>query len=93
MAYEVRAYEVRIEPEARAVLNTAPQRSRLVIERKLKEAARIAALREWQDHAEVREPFRLELAGFEGSYSLDPSTRQLTLWHLVRRTDSRERTG
>lgn len=91
MAYEVRAYEVRIEPEAQAVLKTAPQRSRLVIERKLSEAARIAALREWQDDAEVREPFRLELAGFEGSYSIDPSSRRLTLWHLVRRADGRAR--
>lgn len=92
MAYEARDYEVRIEPEAQAVLRTAPQRSRLVIERKLKEAARIAALRQWQDDAEVREPFRLQLAGFEGSYSIDPSTRRLTLWYLARRTDNGART-
>lgn len=86
------AYEVRIEPEAQAVLKTAPQRSRLVIERKLKEAARIAALRQWQDDTEVREPFRLELAGFEGSYSIDPSIRRLTLWHLARRSAGGART-
>jgi hypothetical protein len=79
------AYAIRIVPAAQAVLETVPRRSRTVIERKLKEAARIAAMREWVNTSEAHEPFRLELAGFEGSYSVDPDARQLTLWHLTRR--------
>ncbi len=79
------SYVIRIGPAAKAVLETAPRRSRSAIERKLKEAAHIAALRQWVNTAEASEPLRLELAGFEGSYSVDPDARQLTLWHLTRR--------
>jgi hypothetical protein len=81
----VEAYVVRLSPHARAVLEKAPRRSRTAIERKLQDAARLAALRQWVDQAEGQHPIRLQLAGYEGSYSLDPMTRQLTLWELSRR--------
>ncbi|QRN93715.1 hypothetical protein JRI60_31660 [Archangium violaceum] len=79
------AYEVRIPPHVRAILDKAPRRSRTAIERKLQDAARLASLRQWVDHAEGQHPIRLQLAGYEGSYSIDPGTRQLTLWDLTRR--------
>jgi hypothetical protein len=78
-------YEVRMPPHVRAVLDKAPRRSRTAIERKLQDAARIAAMRQWVDDSEGQHPIRLQLAGYEGSYSLDPLTRQLTLWALSRR--------
>jgi hypothetical protein len=78
-------YEVRIPPHVRAVLDKAPRRSRTAIERKLQEAARLAALRQWVHASEGQHPLRLQLAGYEGTYSLDPHTRQLTLWDLLRR--------
>lgn len=34
--------------------------------------------------SEGQQPIRLQLAGYEGSYSLEPRTRQLTLWDLRR---------
>ena len=79
------AYEVRVPPHVRAVLDKAPRRSRTAIERKLQDAARLAAMRQWVDHAEGQHPIRLQLAGYEGSYSIDPRTRQLILWDLTRR--------
>ncbi len=35
--------------------------------------------------SEGQHPIPLQLAGYEGSYSLDPESRVLTLWHLGRR--------
>lgn len=78
-------YEVQILPQARAVLEKAPRRSREAIERKLEEAARLASMRQWMEAAEGNQPIRIELAGYQGSYSLDPRARQLTLWELSRR--------
>ena len=78
-------YEVQIPPHVRAVLDKAPRRSRTAIERKLQDAARLAAMRQWVHDSEGQHPIRLQLAGYEGSYSLDPRTRQLTLWDLTRR--------
>jgi hypothetical protein len=78
-------YEVHIPPHVRAVLNKAPRRSRTAIERKLQDAARLAAMRQWVHDSEGEHPIRLQLAGYEGSYSLNPRTRQLTLWDLTRR--------
>lgn len=77
-------YEVRYSPHVRAVLDKASVRSRRTIERKLQDAARLAALRQWLHDAEGQQLIRLQLAGYEGSYSLDPRTRQLTLWELHR---------
>jgi hypothetical protein len=78
-------YEVRLLPQARAVLEKVPRRSREAIERKLQEAARLAAMRQWMEASEGQQPIRIEAAGYEGSYSLDPRARQLTLWELSRR--------
>jgi hypothetical protein len=78
-------YEVQLPPHVRAVLDKAPRRSRTAIERKLQDAARLAAMRQWVHDSEGQHPIRLQLAGYEGSYSLDPSTRRLTLWDLTRR--------
>lgn len=78
-------YEVQIPPHVRAVLDKAPRRSRTAIERKLQDAARLAAMRQWVHDSEGHHPIQLRLAGYEGSYSLDPRTRRLTLWDLTRR--------
>lgn len=78
-------YTVQLTPHVRAVLDMAPRRSRAAIERKLQEAARLAALRQWIHDSEGQQPIRLQLAGYVGSYSLDPRSRQLTLWELSRR--------
>jgi hypothetical protein len=78
-------YEVQVIPQVRAVLEKAPRRSRLAIERKLEEAARLASMRQWMEASEGQQPIRIELAGYEGTYSLDPQARQLTLWELSRR--------
>jgi hypothetical protein len=78
-------YEVHIPPHVRVVLDKAPRRSRTAIERKLQDAARLAAMRQWVHESEGQHPIRLQLAGYEGTYSLDPRTRQLTLWDLSRR--------
>lgn len=53
-----------------AILRKAPRRSRLAIERKLAEVARLAALRQWMDEAEAQQPLPLQVAGYVGSYSL-----------------------
>lgn len=79
------AYEVQLPPQVRAVLDKAPRRSRAAIERKLQEAARLAAMRQWVHESEEQHPIRIQLAGYEGTYSIDPRTRQLTLWDLSRR--------
>lgn len=78
-------YEVQIPPHVRAVLGKAPRRSRAALERKLQEAARLAAMRQWVHESEEQHPIRIQLAGYEGSYSIDPRTRQLTLCELHRR--------
>jgi hypothetical protein len=78
-------YEVQLPPHVRAVLDKAPRRSRAALERKLQEAARLAAMRQWVHESEDQHPIRLQLAGYEGTYSIDPRTRQLTLWELNRR--------
>jgi hypothetical protein len=78
-------YEVHIPPHVRVVLDKAPRRSRTAIERKLQDAARLAAMRQWVHESEGQHLIRLQLAGYEGTYSLDPRTRQLTLWDLSRR--------
>ncbi len=78
-------YEVQMPPGVRAVLDKAPRRSRTAIERMLQEAARLAAMRQWMHGSEGQHPIQIQLAGYEGSYSLDPESRVLTLWHLGRR--------
>jgi hypothetical protein len=78
-------YEVHIPPHIRTVLDRVPRRSRTAIERKLQDAARLAAMRQWVHESEGQHPIRLQLAGYQGTYSLDPRTRQLTLWDLARR--------
>jgi hypothetical protein len=78
-------YEVQLPAHVRAVLEKAPRRSRAAIERKLEEAARLAAMRQWVHESEEQHPIRLQLAGYEGTYSIDPRSRQLTLWDLSRR--------
>jgi mRNA-degrading endonuclease RelE of RelBE toxin-antitoxin system len=78
-------YEVQIPPHVRAVLEKAPRRSRAAIERKLQDAARLAAMRQWVHESEEQHPIRIQLAGYEGTYSIDPRTRQLTLWDVSRR--------
>jgi hypothetical protein len=78
-------YTVQLSPQVRTVLDMAPRRSRAAIERKLQEAARLAAMRQWVHDSEGQQPIRIQLAGYEGSYSLDPHARQLTLWDLNRR--------
>jgi hypothetical protein len=78
-------YEVQLPPHVRAVLDKAPRRSRAALERKLQEAARLAAMRQWVHESEEQHPIRLQLAGYEGTYSIDPRSRQLTLWDLSRR--------
>ena len=78
-------YEVQLPPHVRAVLEKAPRRSRAAIERKLQEAARLAAMRQWVHESEEQHPIHLQLAGYEGTYSIDPRNRQLTLWALSRR--------
>lgn len=78
-------YEVQILPAARVVLEKAPRRSREAIERKLENAAQLASMRQWMEASEGQQPIRIELAGYAGSYSLDPRARQLTLWELSRR--------
>jgi len=78
-------YEVQLPPHVRAVLEKAPRRSRAAIERKLQEAAQLAAMRQWVHESEEQHPILLQLAGYEGTYSIDPLSRQLTLWDLSRR--------
>jgi hypothetical protein len=78
-------YDIQMPLHVRGVLDKAPRRSRTAIERKLQEAARLAALRQWMHDSEGQHPIQLQLAGYEGSYSLDPENRVLTLWHLGRR--------
>jgi hypothetical protein len=72
-------------PHVRGILDKAPRRSRTAIERTLQEAARLAAMRQWMHGSEGQHPIQIQLAGYEGSYSLDPDRRVLTLWHLGRR--------
>jgi hypothetical protein len=79
------AYEIQLPPNVRGILDQAPRRSRTAIERKLQEAARLAAMRQWMHGSEGQHPIQIQLAGYEGSYSLDPESRVLTLWHLGRR--------
>jgi hypothetical protein len=78
-------YEIQMPPGIRSVLDKAPRRSRTAIERMLQEAARLAAMRQWMHGSEGQHPIQIQLAGYEGSYSLDPESRVLTLWHLGRR--------
>lgn len=84
-ASPLQPYEVQMPPNVRGILDKAPRRSRTAIERKLQEAARLAAMRQWMHDSEGQHPIQLQLAGYEGSYSLDPENRVLTLWHLGRR--------
>ena len=75
-------YQVQISPHVHGVLARAPRRSRTAIERKLSELARLVAMRQWMEASEGQQPIRLEVAGYVGSYSLDPQTRKLILFHL-----------
>jgi len=72
-------------PHVRGILDKAPRRSRTAIERTRQEAARLAAMRQWMHGSEGQHPIQIQLAGYEGSYSLEPDSRVLTLWHLGRR--------
>ncbi len=81
----VEPFDIHLTPQARAVLEKAPRRSRTAITRRLEEAARLAALRQWMHTSEGEQPIQLQFAGYELTYSLDPNNRRLTLWHLLAR--------
>jgi hypothetical protein len=76
-------YKIQIPPHVHEVLVRAPRRSRTAIERKLEELARLVAMRQWMEESEGQQPIRLQIAGYVGSYSLDPQSRKLTLFHLT----------
>jgi hypothetical protein len=77
------SYEIHITAEVNAILEKAPRRSREVIERKLRAAAQLAALRSWTDCSEATDALRIQVANLEATYSIEPQARRLVLWHVT----------
>ncbi len=79
------AYEIHITEDVLTVLAKAPRRSREVIERRLRHAAELAAMRSCTDDSESRDALRIQVANLEATYSIEPRERRLVLWHVTMR--------
>jgi uncharacterized protein (DUF2249 family) len=76
------SFEIRIAPNVQDLLDHAPRKLFDALERKLREAAKLASLRSTEDGDEL---YRLTVSRYDGFYSVDRSARTLTLWKLVER--------
>lgn len=86
------SFEIHITPDVEALLAKAPRKIRAAVQRRLREIARIAALRSWEDADEERDRFCFDLASYQAWYSLDVPAKRLTLWSLHERPGL-DRTG